>query len=657
MQSLSKKLEVMLGPDTGDLGMRIGLHSGPVTAGVLRGERSRFQLFGDTMNTASRMESTGVVNRVQVSEETSKLLVGAGKEHWLMPREEPVEAKGKGILTTFWLKKSGVASSDRYSDDHTTSMSTSTFEGGLVDVSALSNSFGAISSKTSRLIGWNVEVLFTLLRQIVETRRDRGIEPLLCSPEDLKRYESNLARVIAHDNSTVLEEVEEVIWLPHHDRSESMTNTTLGQVRAKQESITTSNSDTLQSASNELVEYVTGIATMYNENPFHNFEHASHVTMSVVKLLSRIVAPSEVDYYENHAASIAKEQPIGQQGTRPSCSTLHDHTYGITSDPLTQFSCVLSALIHDADHPGVPNAQLVNEGQEMALRFKGKSIAEQNSVELAWNMLMEDRFRNLRSVIYVSELELKRFRQLVVNSVMATDIVDKELKALRNARWETAFCKNMPSGGSELENVNRKATIVIEHLIQASDVAHTMQHWHIYRKWNQRFFMECYIAYKEGRAEQNPADFWYQGEIGFFDFYIIPLAKKLKDCGVFGVSSDEYLNYATSNRNEWKVRGSELVAEMMEQIQAKSMSSRRLTRDVRLSPKTVWRTTPISASHPSKASSDVPDRGSKDKSVKNPSLNSKGPRVHGKGPKSPQKDVGKTVVSGPSSSTTVQIDI
>ena len=47
---LVKKLEVNLGPDTGDLGLRIGLHSGAVTAGVLRGERSRFQLFGDTMS-------------------------------------------------------------------------------------------------------------------------------------------------------------------------------------------------------------------------------------------------------------------------------------------------------------------------------------------------------------------------------------------------------------------------------------------------------------------------------------------------------------------------------------------------------------------------------------------------------------------------------
>lgn len=60
--------------------------------------------------------------------------------------------------------------------------------------------------------------------------------------------------------------------------------------------------------------------------------------MSVVKLLSRIVAPSDL---------ADEEVDKKRRGTRVSISVLHDHTYGITSDPLTQFACVLSALIHD----------------------------------------------------------------------------------------------------------------------------------------------------------------------------------------------------------------------------------------------------------------------------------------------------------------------
>ena len=50
---LANDLAVRLGPDVLDINMRVGLHSGPTTAGVLRGIKGRFQLFGDTVNTAA----------------------------------------------------------------------------------------------------------------------------------------------------------------------------------------------------------------------------------------------------------------------------------------------------------------------------------------------------------------------------------------------------------------------------------------------------------------------------------------------------------------------------------------------------------------------------------------------------------------------------
>lgn len=88
---------------SGGLSMRFGIHSGPITAGVLRGQKSRFELFGDTINTASRMESTGQANKIQVSEETAELLREDGFDDWLVPREGLVKAKGKGELKTYWL--------------------------------------------------------------------------------------------------------------------------------------------------------------------------------------------------------------------------------------------------------------------------------------------------------------------------------------------------------------------------------------------------------------------------------------------------------------------------------------------------------------------------------------------------------------------------
>ena len=183
--------------------------------------------------------------------------------------------------------------------------------------------------------------------------------------------------------------------------------------------------------------------------------------------------------------------------------------------------------------------------------------------------------------IFSNEADVKRFRKYLVNAVLSTDIFDKDLIELRESRWATAF-KSPPESAKPLPNdddddnnsksldekisKDRRATIIIESIIQASDVSHCMAHWTVYTMWNEKLFREMYSAYKMGRSDNDPSDFWYDGELWFFDNYIIPLAKKLKECGVFGASCSEFLNFAMDNRIEWEHKGLAIVAEMVEEF-------------------------------------------------------------------------------------------
>jgi len=279
--------------------------------------------------------------------------------------------------------------------------------------------------------------------------------------------------------------------------------------------------------------------------------------MSANKLMNRIVVPEDVDYEQGDT--------LRRDDLLKVAENVHNSTFGISSDPLAQFAIVFSALIHDVGHTGLMNSQLIKEGHDVAVMYEGLSVAEQNSVTVAWQHLMEPEYENLRLAICPTPAELKRFRQLVVNAVLATDIVDLKLQSLRKTRWDKAFHSSSDEAPTNdvSDDMNRKATVVLEHIIQASDVAHTMQHWHVFCKWNQKLFLERYRAFVAGHDKDDPSLRWYEDELNFFDNYVIPLAHKLEECGVFGVSSHEYLGFALENRTEWEMKGKSVVDEML----------------------------------------------------------------------------------------------
>jgi class 3 adenylate cyclase len=88
-------------PDGGPVRLRIGIASGPVVAGVIGRRRFSYDLWGDTVNTASRMETTGVPGCIQVTQRTRELL----GERYLIRERGMIQVKGKGEMRTYFLSR------------------------------------------------------------------------------------------------------------------------------------------------------------------------------------------------------------------------------------------------------------------------------------------------------------------------------------------------------------------------------------------------------------------------------------------------------------------------------------------------------------------------------------------------------------------------
>jgi class 3 adenylate cyclase len=86
-------------PSGQPLALRVGIDTGPVVAGVIGTTKFSYDLWGDTVNTASRMESQGVVGCIQVTERTYRRL----RDGYRLERRGPIQIKGKGELVTWFL--------------------------------------------------------------------------------------------------------------------------------------------------------------------------------------------------------------------------------------------------------------------------------------------------------------------------------------------------------------------------------------------------------------------------------------------------------------------------------------------------------------------------------------------------------------------------
>jgi 3'5'-cyclic nucleotide phosphodiesterase len=356
--------------------------------------------------------------------------------------------------------------------------------------------------RTASLVDWHVDLLLGVLQNKKNHNVDGMKQPafVLADTDSTKMPRDEVADLIVPENLTS----------GTSEKTETVEITPLVQ--------------------EQLRELVERIAQKYTTtNAFHTFAHCSHVVLSAKKLLDNLVVAEDAITSTRHSFVMAKH-------------------------PLTQFAILFAALIHDVDHPGVSNAQQVQEQTVAAVRFAGQSVAEQHSFTMAWSMLMEPQYIDLHKVLFSNKDDLELFRQVVVNAVMATDLFDANLKQVREERWQLSRWSDPATTDKNNDDdaslASSRASCLVDFIVQLSDVAHTMQHFTIYKKWNLRHFDEMSTSYYNGRAgDRNPAVTWYDGEIAFLDNYVV----------MFGVLGDEFLAYVQDNRVEWQAKGRDIV--------------------------------------------------------------------------------------------------
>ena len=215
---------------------------------------------------ASKIESAGTGGRIHISKETAAYLTEAGKGHWLEKRIDKV-LTSKGGLQTFWLldvdegRRMSAMQTNLRQQASNVSGDSLMEENGWEDQGRPEQTFLKLSNehesktKTIRLVGWNCEIMLPLLKMIVARRSAEKKQKVLVENKvAVNQLEQDIGSTI-----NVLEEVAEVISLPRYDAKV--------QKKIKSNPARIELSEEVQS---QLKEYVSVVASLYSDNPFHN---------------------------------------------------------------------------------------------------------------------------------------------------------------------------------------------------------------------------------------------------------------------------------------------------------------------------------------------------------------------------------------------------
>lgn len=200
------------------------------------------------------------------------------------------------------------------------------------------------------------------------------------------------------------------------------------------------------------------------------------------------------------------------------------------SDGIVEFACYFAAIVHDMGHLGVTNDHLVSTGHELAIRYNDASPMENHHLALAFDMLLRFRF------VKMSPMQYKRFRTLVIDLVLSTD---------------------MKSHFTVVGDIWKRPNALLCVALKCADLAHTTYEWELHSKWvsllQDELFMqgdcERMLGMEVSAMFDRAGPGVSLGQEAFFRIFVVPMMDKFTK--VFPDASGLFKG-AKLNMKKWK---------------------------------------------------------------------------------------------------------
>lgn len=280
------------------------------------------------------------------------------------------------------------------------------------------------------------------------------------------------------------------------------------------------------------------IADLYHNNYYHSFVHATHVLINAAHYLLNIQ-----QQYSNYFTTIEK------------------------------ISVIYAALIHDVDHFGVTNSELIAKKHKYAILYNDQSVAEMNSLAIGLGVLNKKGYELLKDW---KEEERVKFRNLVIELVLCTDIADPHKKRVAYFRFEESLIHDSTNSSSSssststslsskmtydiVNDSNRTAFLMVA--LRTADVSSSVQGCVTFRVWAKNYFDECYEAASNDAGPSLEIESYCHNQIAYMEGHVKSCVQRLASSRILSEAfTDSLLSHIKVNIEDWEVHGHNLYVE------------------------------------------------------------------------------------------------